>query len=64
MKKIWTAWDFDSSLLAYQITLISKALLLQVRNTYKSHISKKKGGEKKEILDNVSQVNFGRKNKH
>jgi hypothetical protein len=33
MKKMLTAWDFDSSMLVYQITLINKDLFLQVRNT-------------------------------
>ena len=58
MMKMWTVWDSDSSILAYQITLINKDLLLQVRNT--NLIFPKK--EKKRVLGNVSQVNFGRKN--
>ena len=60
MMKMWTVWDFDSSILAYQITLINKDLLLQVRNT--NLIFPKK--EKKDVLGNVSQVNFERTNKH
>jgi hypothetical protein len=59
MKKMWTAWDFDSSILAYQITLKNKDLLLQVMNT--NFIFPKQ--KKKRVLGNISQVNFGRKYK-
>jgi hypothetical protein len=63
MKKLCTAWDFDSSICAYQITLINKDLLLQVMNTNLIFPNKKKK-KKKQVLGNVSEVNYGRKNKY
>jgi hypothetical protein len=61
MKKMWTAWGFHPSVLAYQITLIDIDLFLQVRNTNLKFPKQKK---KKQVLGNASPVHFGRKNKH
>jgi hypothetical protein len=54
VKKMWTAWNIDSSILAYQITFINKDLLLQVRNTNLIFPKQKK----KQFFGNVSPVNF------
>jgi len=64
MKKMLTAWDFDSSMLAYQITSINEDLFLQVRNTNLKFPKQKKKKKKKQVLGSISQVHFGRENKH